>query len=32
MGKNDRDIEDNLTLTERAWLDFLRAHNPENVP
>jgi hypothetical protein len=28
----EKDLEDDLTPTERAWLGFLRAHNPPNAP
>ena len=32
MCDHESNTEDDLTATERAWMDFLRAHNPENAP
>ena len=32
MRDHESNNEVELTPTERAWLDFLRAHNPPNAP
>lgn len=32
MRDNESKKEDDLTETERVWMDLLRAHSPENAP
>ena len=32
MRDHEINKEDDLTPTERAWMEFLRARNPENAP
>jgi len=32
MCDHESNTEDDLTVAERVWMDFLRAHSPENAP
>ena len=32
MRDHESNNEDDLSAAERVWMDFLRAHNPENAP